>query len=423
MSNEHDTYDGEVPAPWDTRPRAWRATDLHRARPVDWLAHGHIPRAGTSLLVGEEGIGKSMLWVWLFAALTTGKALPEWGIPAGEPQHVAAVVTEDDWSSTVLPRLEVAGADLNYVSLICEEADGSGAPIFPRDLDIIEALDPAPSLIVVDAWVDTLPPDIDVKSPQGARRALRGWRDIAVKLNAATLLVTHTNRSSTGNARDKYGATSELRKAARATLYAQPDPDDETVMICGPEKSNLAKVGKASRFTVESVQHWDPTEFSDGTVGRLRYLGEHGMTAREIVADVHAEQVGKESDRTAEILQYVDEHPEGVSPKEVADALDLPDARRYMARLAERGRLQKTGYGKYGSTATGTSVPSKSSVPVVPVVPLRPSTGTDGTDGTPESNGTPCPTCSRRMGKAEQQQGQCFQCQRVEAAQSKVNAA
>ena len=71
-----------------TLPRLWRATELHPSAPPSWLAKGRLPRAAISLLVGDEGIGKSLLWVWIVGAVTTGKPLPEFGIPAREPARV-----------------------------------------------------------------------------------------------------------------------------------------------------------------------------------------------------------------------------------------------------------------------------------------------------------------------------------------------
>ena len=80
-------------------PRLWNATDLEPATQPRWLARKRLPRAAVSLLCGEEGIGKSVLWVWIAAAITRGKPLPEFGIPPREPERVLlAGLTEDDWS-------------------------------------------------------------------------------------------------------------------------------------------------------------------------------------------------------------------------------------------------------------------------------------------------------------------------------------
>jgi hypothetical protein len=72
-----------------------------------------------------EGIGKSLFWVWLVAYITTGTAFPGFGIPAREPGLVVLVLTEDDWSKDVRPRLELAGADLGMIKVICTDTDGS----------------------------------------------------------------------------------------------------------------------------------------------------------------------------------------------------------------------------------------------------------------------------------------------------------
>ncbi len=269
--------------PESTAPRLWRATDLKPAAQPRWLAKGRLPLAAISLLVGDEGIGKSLLWVWIVAAITTGKALPEFGIPRRAPSHVILVCTEDDWSTTVLPRLTVAGADLSRITVICTEDDGSGAPTFPRDLHLIADADPQPSLIVVDAWLDTVPAGLSVRDPQQARRALHPWKEVATATDSAVLLLCHTNRVASGNARDKYGATGELRKKARMTLFAQADDDGR--LIVGPEKMNTAAPLPASTFEITGIQHFAATVDHDGTVPLLTYVGDSDRTAREHIVD------------------------------------------------------------------------------------------------------------------------------------------
>lgn len=313
------TLDELVPVPTaDTMPKLWRATDLKPAAQPRWLAKGRLPLASISLLVGDEGIGKSLLWVWIVAAVTTGKPLPEFGIPQRDPANVILVCTEDDWTTTVRPRLDVAGADLSKIQVICTEDDGSGAPIFPRDLFLIAEADPKPALVVVDAWLDTVPAGLSVRDPQQARQALHPWKDLATAIDAAVLLLCHTNRVSTGNARDKYGATAELRKKARMTLFAQQDDDGR--LVVGPEKMNTAAPIPASTFTITSVQHFPPSLDNDGTVPLLAYAGDSDRTAREHIADNYdTDHGGDQQDRAdAErwLEDYLREHP-GAKSKDV----------------------------------------------------------------------------------------------------------
>jgi hypothetical protein len=257
-------------------PRLWNATDLKPAGEPEWLADKRVQSRATNLLIGDEGIGKSLFWVWLISYVTTGMACPEFGIPKREPQRVIIVCTEDDWTTIVRPRLEAGGVDLTKVQMICADDDGSGAPEFPRDLNLIYEANPAPALIVVDAWLDTVPAHLSVKDPQQARLALRPWKDLASTTGAAVLLLCHTNRVATANARDKYGATMELRKVARLTLFAQAG-DDEGTLLIGPEKANATGAVRASKFEIQAKSN----------TARLHYTGESDRTARQILADAY----------------------------------------------------------------------------------------------------------------------------------------
>ncbi|MDV7089485.1 AAA family ATPase [Rhodococcus opacus] len=324
---------------WDDPfPRVWRATDLQPAQQPRWLAKGRLPRGAVSILIGDEGIGKSLLWVHIAAAVTTGRALPEFGIPERDQANVLVVVTEDDWSTTVLPRLHAAGADLGFVHVICADDDGSGSPTFPNDIQLVQNADPVPALVVVDAWLDTVPSGLSVKDPQGARQALHPWKDVATKTDAAIMLLTHTNRSSTGNARDKYGATSELRKKARMTLFAQRDENE--LLTVGPEKSNTTGKLPATMFRIDPVQYFDPTEDHDGTVPKLVFVGESDRTAGEILTSMSdvASGDGTAGDVEGWLLSFLGDNADG--RQKANDVYTAADAVGYSKDMAKRAKAK-----------------------------------------------------------------------------------
>lgn len=339
--------------PGSDRPRVWLAADLEPAKQPEWIGVRWLPKAATTILVGDEGIGKSLFWVLVAAAVTTGRALPACGIPAREPGIVLVVVTEDDWSTVVRPRLEVAGADIERIRVICTEKDGSGAPVFPRDIHLIAEMPEAPTLIVVDAWLDTVPAGLKVSDPQGARQALHPWKELATTTGAATMLLTHTNRVATANARDRYGATSELRKKARMTLYAQAD--DEGRLVVGPEKANSTKPAAAGMFTIDSIQHFEPTEDDDGTVGRLRYVGASDQTARELLTANYEAAVAFGDDPTPKMISegwlrdyLAVEGPDanGAELKAAAKRQGIPERTIQRAAKAIGVVYGKSGFGK-----------------------------------------------------------------------------
>jgi hypothetical protein len=282
-------------------PRLFNATELDSGKPVEWLAMHRIPRGAVSLLCGDEGIGKSLLWILIVAAITKGHAMPEFGIPKRQPANVILVLTEDDWSSTVEPRLIVAGADISRIQVFCTDTDGSGSPIFPRDLHVIESADTAPVLVIFDAWLDTVDSTLSLRDSQQARKALHPFKEAATRTGVAMLLLVHTNRLGTANARDNYGISAELRKKARMSLYSLENEDGR--LVVGPEKANMTKLVPATIFGKQSVPHFTPTPESDGTVPKLIYHGDSDSTIREQLADAFV--VAHESNDTADAQTWL----------------------------------------------------------------------------------------------------------------------
>jgi hypothetical protein len=197
---------------------------------------------------------------------------------------VILIATEDGWADTIRPRLEVAEADLDRVYVFSESADGTGSPTFPDDMDKLRSSGIAPSLVVVDAWIDTVPGGLPVKDTQKVRRAVAPWKSYAADTNAAVLLVAHTNRGDRDNLRNTYGLSVALRQVARSTLYAAEDHDTSALLV-GPDKSNLGGRAMAQRFERTPVQHFPSTDQNDGTVARLGYLGTDGRTITDALAD------------------------------------------------------------------------------------------------------------------------------------------
>lgn len=365
----------------DPRPRLWAARQLAPAQQPAWLAAQRLPKASTTILVGDEGIGKSLLWVWIVAAVTTGQAVPEFGIPARTPATVVLVITEDEWGSTVRPRLEVAGADLDHVQVICTDRDGSGSPIFPRDLHLIVNAEPRPVLVVVDAFLDTVATGLVMKDPQQARQALHPWKEVATITGAAILLLTHTNRVDSKRARDRYGITGELRKKARMTLYAQAD--DDGALVVGPEKSNIVGAVPASRFNITPVQFFEPSVEHDGTVPKLAWAGDSDRTAGGHLEAAWNAQHGEDADDRTEAAAWLEDYlasqggtAESAKAKKAAKVAGF--AERTLKRAVKHLGVLVESHGFPRTTMW--TLPDPSGATVGPYVSERGPTGPTGAD-------------------------------------------
>jgi hypothetical protein len=129
-----------------------------------------------------------------------------------------------------------------------------------------------------------VPGGLRVKDPQSTRQAVSHWKEYAAETGAAVLLVVHTNRLESQDIRNTYGLSGALRQVARSTIYALEDSDTNALLV-GPDKNNLGAKGTAHRFMRTPVQHFEPTEDSDGTVALLEALGNDAKSIQEILAD------------------------------------------------------------------------------------------------------------------------------------------
>ena len=99
---------------------------------VEWLWLDRIPRGTLTLLVGDPGLGKSLLSIDLAARLSRGEL--------GEAGVAMLATGEDIASATVVPRLIAAGADLAQVQLVRHSVGGAESVLqLPRDASGLRA--------------------------------------------------------------------------------------------------------------------------------------------------------------------------------------------------------------------------------------------------------------------------------------------
>ena len=80
---------------------------------LKWLWEDKIPMGKVTLLVGDPGIGKSFLTMFMVAQVSTGRPWPDLATVGIEVGSVILLTAEDDLADTVRVRLEAADADLN----------------------------------------------------------------------------------------------------------------------------------------------------------------------------------------------------------------------------------------------------------------------------------------------------------------------
>jgi hypothetical protein len=170
-----------------------------RPVPIRWLWPGWLARGKLHVIAGAPGTGKTTIALNLAACVSAGRAFPNGAKPAAG--HVVIWSGEDGFDDTLRPRLAAAGADLARVHFVGDvQQDGKAAPFDPaRHVPALACalagLDNV-AMIVVDPLVSAVSGDSHKNAE--VRRGLAPLVDLATKLDAALLGITHYSKGTQG---------------------------------------------------------------------------------------------------------------------------------------------------------------------------------------------------------------------------------
>lgn len=249
-------------------------------RPVEWLWEGRIPYGELTLLVGDPGVGKSLLTCWLAARV------------AGGGGYALLVSAEDDPARTIRPRLEAAGADLRKVGLLQARAGGvEDVVTLPADADRITNIvcDTGARLLVVDPLSAHLEESVNSWRDQSVRRALAPLARAAQTTGCAVVVVAHLNKLRGAEATYRVGGSIGIPAAARSVLLLARDPDDPDgdQRVLAHAKSNLAPLAASLALRVVAPP-------ARGGQPRLEVFGEVDHSARDLLNEQAIEPAARD---------------------------------------------------------------------------------------------------------------------------------
>ncbi|NYF10810.1 hypothetical protein HDC94_001966 [Leifsonia sp. AK011] len=353
-----------------------------------WAYSDLVPIGVPTILAGRGGIGKSTILAWLASGLTRG-TFP--GDFQGRPVSVGFISGEDDLATTLKPRLQAAGANLELIQSFSTvevvNEDGTtwhSLPTIAEDLRILkeQLREWGTRVLIIDPIVSLMSGD-SIKSSD-VRKNLDPIAALAAELDIAPIMVMHFGKGA-GNASDKVSGSHAFRDIARSVLLLAVDEETDQ-RILSVDKSNYGLRNPSLAFEVVSADV--PTDDGDiSVVGRAHLIGETNLTVHELVS--RAEAVGQLGDLSTEILAYVNKAEGEVTVREISDELDIPQsqARTYLGRLTRSERITRTGRGRYTRVSLPIGISSVSSV-----LSNYPN-DTHGTDNTDLRNETPCVVC------------------------------
>lgn len=228
--------------------------------PVEWLWFNRIPLGKLSLLVGDPGLGKSFLSIYMAAQVTTGKEWPDIGAP-NLKGSVIMITAEDGIADTVRIRADAAGADTEKIKILEGVTTEKGEFDFFNLIEYLPALEKAIQetkdvrLVILDPITSYLG-TIDSHKNSVVRGALAPLSQLAEKYKIAVVAISHLNKNTALQAIYRTMGSLAFTAAARAVWAVSRDEADESRLrrFLLPLKTNLSIEPTCLAFTIKDTQ-------------------------------------------------------------------------------------------------------------------------------------------------------------------------
>lgn len=216
----------------------------------DWLALGKM-----HILAGAPGQGKTTIALAFAATVSIGGRWPDG--KRCEPGNILVWSGEDDAADTLLPRLLAAGADKARCYFVTgTRINGELEPFDPaRDMVALEAQAKrigGIKLLIVDPVVSAVAGDSHKNTE--VRRALQPLVDLASRLDAAVLGISHFSKGGAGSdPASRVVGSIAFTAVARVVLVAAKvkgeDGEDKRILARG--KSNIGPDDGGFEYRIE----------------------------------------------------------------------------------------------------------------------------------------------------------------------------
>ncbi len=271
--------------------------------PVRWLWSNWLALGKLHILAGAPGQGKTTIALACMATVTIGGRWPDGS--RCEPGNVLMWSGEDDPADTLLPRLIAAGADRSKCFFVQgTRLDGELQPFDPaRDMAALEQQARAIGgikLLVVDPVVSAVSGDSHKNTE--VRRALQPLVDLASRLNAAVLGISHFSKGGAGtDPASRVVGSIAFTAVARVVLVAakvkSENGEDRRILARG--KSNIGPDDGGFEYLIDQVEALPGIQAS-----RIAWGKAVEGSARELLTDP-ADSDSNDSGNTNEAVELL----------------------------------------------------------------------------------------------------------------------
>ncbi len=252
-------------------------TNLSTVTPATlrWLWPGRFLFGKVNMLCGDPGLGKSMLALHVASHVSTGSSFPDSPDIATPQGNVVLLLGEDDLATTVRPRIEATGGNLQSIEVLTGVERGNTSALFDLRLhlgaleDAVERV--AARLVIIDP-ISAFLGRTDTNRDADVRRVLSPLSHMAERHGVAVLCVMHLGKDASRRAIYRANGSVAFAAAPRAVWAVGKDPADPDRRIVACVKMNVAKPAPGIAFRINGhglVWDSEPVEVdADQLLGR-----------------------------------------------------------------------------------------------------------------------------------------------------------
>lgn len=259
-------------------------TSTIKSKRVDYIWKGRIARGKLTAIGGDPGAGKGSLGIEIARHISLGQ---EW--PDGHPCPLGRVLLltgEDDPEDTIVPRLEVHGADRERVGVITHITTPEGGRRrvnLATDVEFLmaEAAAAGADAIIIDPLSSYLGSQANSWNDADMRQILDPLAEEATRHRIAVILVAHLTKAG-GNTRALYRFQGSIATcgAARFAFLVAPHPDDRLLRVFAAMKANLGMLAPSLTFRIVSAT----VESIGDEVGRVQWGSTVELSADDLLS-------------------------------------------------------------------------------------------------------------------------------------------
>jgi putative DNA primase/helicase len=228
-----------------------RLSDVAPER-IEWLWRQRLAVGKLHLLIGDPGLGKSLVTCDLAARITRGTRWPD-GEPAPEGD-VLILAAEDNPADTIRPRIEKFGGDVSRVQILQGIWRDNAERLFSltTDLSDLETAirDTQARFIVLDPLNAYIGSGVDTYRDDVVKRLLAPLTTLASATGACIVGICHLTKNRERGAIHRAQGSVAWVGSARLVLALGKDPGDDQRRLLVGVKSNLAALPAGLAFTI-----------------------------------------------------------------------------------------------------------------------------------------------------------------------------